>query len=213
MIDRREILAEAERLTLLPNVVVEGLRPRLDAGWRLRPSLTSAAAGCSRAAPVSRSAGSRPVASRGRCRFHATPTQRTLDDTFLKRVFGEVGQWIYDRTGIEMPGRQAGFRYLSESARHDLLRVQDQLLLGRSHRRSGGWPRVKLADLTADVAPRAAAGRAAVSGPQVLGCSQRAASRRAGLLVRRSLRGEDARALAERTRPRDLDDVIDLFPK
>ena len=29
-----------------------------------------------------------------------------LDGTFLKRVFGEVGQWIYDRTGIEIPAGQ-----------------------------------------------------------------------------------------------------------
>jgi hypothetical protein len=35
-----------------------------------------------------------------------------LDADFLKRVFGEIGQWIYDQTGIEVPADKQDFEIL-----------------------------------------------------------------------------------------------------
>ena len=32
-----------------------------------------------------------------------------LDEAFLKRVFGEVSAWIYERTGLEFPAQSQDF--------------------------------------------------------------------------------------------------------
>jgi predicted nucleotidyltransferase component of viral defense system len=34
-----------------------------------------------------------------------------LEDGFLRRVFGEIGQWIYDETGIEIPADKQEFEF------------------------------------------------------------------------------------------------------
>ena len=67
------------------------------------PMRNSQKAGSSKEEPVSK-----------KCFFETLPIPEDLDFTlrnearieegFLKRVFGEVGAWIYDETGIEVPG-------------------------------------------------------------------------------------------------------------
>ena len=32
-----------------------------------------------------------------------------LDEAFLKRVFAEIGEWVYEQAGVEMPVGRAGF--------------------------------------------------------------------------------------------------------
>ena len=36
-----------------------------------------------------------------------------LDEAFLKRVFGEISTWIYERTGLEFPAQDQDFEILA----------------------------------------------------------------------------------------------------
>jgi predicted nucleotidyltransferase component of viral defense system len=49
-----------------------------------------------------------------------------LDEGFLKRVFAEIGAWIYEQTGIEVPADQQEFEIL-RNPRQSLLSGQGQL--------------------------------------------------------------------------------------
>jgi len=146
MIDRREILAEAERLTLLPNVVEKDYV----LGWML--------AGIYAHPDIRGSWVFKGGTCLKKCWFETyrfsedldfTLTDAAhLDDTFLKRVFGEVGQWIYDRTGIEIPADKQDFD-IYQNPRGTISCEGKISYLGPVSPRSGGWPRIKL-DLTAD---------------------------------------------------------------
>ena len=146
MIDRREILAEAERLTLLPNVVEKDYV----LGWML--------AGIYAHPDISGSWVFKGGTCLKKCWFETyrfsedldfTLTDAAhLDGTFLKRVFGEVGQWIYDRTGIEIPADKQNFD-IYQNPRGTISCEGKISYLGPVSPRSGGWPRIKL-DLTAN---------------------------------------------------------------
>ncbi|KAB1082569.1 WYL domain-containing protein [Neorhizobium galegae] len=129
-----------------------------------------------------------------------------LDEAFLKRVFGEVSAWIYERTGLEFPADRQDFEMLTNPRGNPS--CQGKLSYrGPVSSSSGGLPRVKL-DLTADehiVLPPVRVPifhpytDAPEDGITVLSYAYEEAF------------GEKVRALAERTRPRDLYDVVNLY--
>ena len=129
-----------------------------------------------------------------------------FDEDFLHQTFAEIGEWMYEETGIEMPAEQQEFDFYTNPRGN--ISCQGKLSYrGPISPRSGGWPRLKL-DLTADervVLPPALVpifhpySDAPEDGMQVLAYAYEEAF------------GEKIRALAERTRPRDLYDVINLF--
>jgi predicted nucleotidyltransferase component of viral defense system len=128
-----------------------------------------------------------------------------LDEAFLKRVFAEVGGWVYEKTGIEIPADQQEFE-LYQNPRGKLL-CQGKISYKGPVSPTRPLPRVKL-DLTADeriVLPPAIAeifhpySDAPEEGIEVLAYDYVEAF------------AEKFRALGERTRPRDLYDVVNLY--
>ena len=202
MIDRSEILEMASRMSLRPHVVEKDYV----LGWML------AGIGAHEAL------GERWVFKGGTClkkcffetyRFSedldfTLQDESHLNDAFLKQTFGEIGEWIYERTGIEFPGQlqtfdiytnprgttscQGKLSYRGPVATHDL-------------------PRIKL-DLTADECIVLAPQRVSVYHPYTDAPAE-------GISIfayaYEEIFGEKVRALAERTRPRDLYDVVNLF--
>lgn len=127
-----------------------------------------------------------------------------LDGGFLKRCFAEVAEWIYEQSGLEFPAGSQDFD-LYENPRGKVS-CQGKLSY-RGPVSSRDLPRIKL-DLTADervvLAPVQAKifhpySDAPADGIAVLAYSYEEAF------------AEKVRALAERTRPRDLYDVVNLY--
>jgi predicted nucleotidyltransferase component of viral defense system len=128
-----------------------------------------------------------------------------LDADFLKETFSEIGEWIYDQTGIEVPADGQEFEFY-ENPRGQLS-CQGKISYKGPVSPTHGLPRIKL-DLTADetvVLPPIRAqifhpyGDAPEGGIEVLSYDYIEAF------------AEKFRALAERTRPRDLYDVVNLY--
>src|SRR5258708_14047920 len=101
MIDRREILDMATRMSLTPHVVEKDyvlgwMLAGINAHPALRDSWIFKGGTCLK-----------------KCFFETyrfsedldftLTDQAHLDDAFLKQIFAEVGAWIYDQTGIEFP--------------------------------------------------------------------------------------------------------------
>jgi len=129
-----------------------------------------------------------------------------LEEPFLKRVFAENADWIYEQSGLEFPPDSQDFE-IFENPRGNPICQGKLSYRGPVSPRSGGLPRVKL-DLTADehlVLPPVRMpifhpySDAPDGGIEVLAYAYEEAF------------GEKVRALAERTRPRDLYDVINLY--
>ena len=205
MIDKRELLDEAAALSLLPHVVEKDYA----LGWALagiyaHPDLKDAwifkGGTCLK-----------------KCFFETYRFSEDLDFTltdpghldadFLKRVFGEVSEWIYEATGLEFPNEMQDFDFYHSP--RGSLSCQGKLSYAGplAPPRSGGLPRVKL-DLTADEHIALDPVRATIyhpysdapeAGIQVLAYAYEEAF------------AEKVRALAERARPRDLYDVVNLF--
>ncbi len=129
-----------------------------------------------------------------------------LDEAFLKHVFAEIADWIYEQSGLEFPADLQNFEVFFNPRGNPS--CQGRLSYrGPVSPRSGGLPRVKL-DLTADERLVLAPIRMPIFHPysdapdggiEVLAYAYEEAF------------GEKVRALAERTRPRDLYDVINLY--
>lgn len=129
-----------------------------------------------------------------------------LDETFLKRVFTEIADWIYEQCGLEFPANSQDFDVFANTRGNQS--CQGKLSYrGPVSPRSGGLPRIKL-DLTADERLVLAPVMRPIFHPysdtpedgiEVLTYAYEEAF------------GEKVRALAERTRPRDLYDVINLY--
>jgi len=124
-----------------------------------------------------------------------------LDGAFLKKTFGEIGAWIYEQAGIEMPPNLQTFDIYKNP--RGTASCQGKV----SYRGPIGnrdLPRVKL-DLTADERVVQAPVRVSVFHPYTDAPGE-------GISVLayayEELFAEKVRALAERTRPRDLYDVI-----
>ena len=133
------------------------------------------------------------------------PEQAQLDREFLLSRFRALGAWLYDTTGIELP---------TELLRVDVydLKTGGRAGEGRlAYRgpiapRGGDLPRIRI-DLTADervVLPSIIPVTHPYSDAPAHGITARC-------YVFEELFGEKVRALAQRVRPRDLYDVINLF--
>jgi predicted nucleotidyltransferase component of viral defense system len=127
-----------------------------------------------------------------------------IDEAFLKRVFAEIADWVYERTGIEMPVDQQSFE-IFENPRGNPVCQGKVAYRGPISPRS--LPRIKL-DLTADERMVMKPVRTPVYHPYSDAPDE-------GIEVLsyayEEVFGEKVRALAERTRPRDLYDVVNLF--
>ena len=121
-------------------------------------------------------------------------------------AFAEISEWVYEQSGLEFPPDLQNFD-IYENPRGNPSCQGKISYRGPVTPRSGGLPRVKL-DLTADerlVLPPVRMpvfhpySDAPGNGINILSYAYEEAF------------GEKVRALAERTRPRDLYDVINLF--
>jgi predicted nucleotidyltransferase component of viral defense system len=129
-----------------------------------------------------------------------------IDEEFLRTAFGEIGAWIYEETGIEMPVDKQDFDIFVNP--RGSLSCQGKLsYAGPISPRTGGWPRIKL-DLTA-------AERVVLPPVRVPILHPYTDAPQDGIEVLAydyvEAFAEKFRALAERTRPRDLYDVVNLY--
>ena len=129
-----------------------------------------------------------------------------VDRDFLAGVFREVGEWIYERTGIEIPPERQDFEFF-ENPRGTVSCQGKISYRGPISPRAGGLPRIKL-DLTPDellvLRPVKRAifhdySDAPEEGIAVLCYAYEEAF------------AEKVRAFGDRARPRDLYDVINLY--
>ena len=204
MIDRREILDIAGTLGLLPQVVEKDYV----LGWVL--------AGIYRQAALAESWIFKGGTCLKKCYFETYRFSEDLDFTlidpshidhvFLAGVFRNIGAWIYEQTGIKLPENLQEFE-IFENPRGTMSCQGKLSYRGPIAPRSGGLPRIKL-DLTPDeilVLPPA---------ERVIYHDYSDAPE-GGILVRcyayEEAFAEKTRALGERTRPRDLYDVINLY--
>lgn len=129
-----------------------------------------------------------------------------INADFLKGVFAEISERIYEETGVELPPNFQQFEIFQNPRGNQACqgRIGYQ---GPVSPRGKSMPRVKL-DLTADERVVLAPTELPVFHPY-------SDAPDGGIIVRayayEEAFGEKVRALAERTRPRDLYDVINLF--
>lgn len=128
-----------------------------------------------------------------------------INEAFLKRVFAEIGEKIYDETGIEFPADRQEFEILQNPRGN--ISCQGKISYRGPVSSTHALPRIKL-DLTADeriVLPPVRTqifhpySDAPENGIEVVAYDYIEAF------------AEKFRALAERTRPRDLYDVVNLY--
>jgi predicted nucleotidyltransferase component of viral defense system len=127
-----------------------------------------------------------------------------LDEPFLRRAFVDIAAWVYDETGIEIPEDRLRFEVVQNPRTG--LSCEGRVYYHGPIRRAGSIPRVKI-DLTAEevvVLPTA-------TRPVTHSYSDMPATAFvAQCYAYEELFAEKLRALAERTRPRDLYDVVNL---
>lgn len=206
MIDRRDILEAASTLSLQPHVVEKDyvlgwLLAGIDAHPELRDSWVFKGGTCLK-----------------KCYFETYRFSEDLDFTlrdesqldvaWLRRVLTDVVAWVADESGLTVPAEQIGID-IYENPRG---RKSCQGKIGYRGPVSptsgaGGWPKIKL-DLTADECLVLPSVRREVFHPYADRPDD-------GLWVHcyayEEAFGEKVRALGERTRPRDLYDVINLY--
>ena len=203
MIDRREILAIAQQIPLTAHVVEKDYV----LGWML--------AGIYGHEELAESWIFKGGTCLKKCFFETYRFSEDLDFTirkpehlnanFLKRAFSEVGEWIYDQTGIEIPADKQDFDVF-QNARGQFS-CQGKISYKGPISSTYSLPRIKL-DFTADervVLPPVCVhifhpySDVPEDGIEVLAYDYIEAF------------AEKFRALAERTRPRDLYDVVYLY--
>jgi predicted nucleotidyltransferase component of viral defense system len=206
MIDKREILEAASALGLLPNIVEKDYV----LGWLL--------AGINAHPVLAATWVFKGGTCLKKCYFETYRFSEDLDFTlkdesqieegFLRRVLGEVVAWVADESGLVLPVDQLSFD-IYDNPRG---RVSCQGKIGyrgpvSPGTSAGGWPKIKL-DLTADERLVLPAVRREVFHPYT-------DRREEGLWINcytyEEAFGEKVRALGERTRPRDLYDVVNLY--
>ena len=206
MIDKREILEAASALGLLPNVVEKDyVLGWVLAGINVHPALSESwifkGGTCLKKCYFETYRFSEDLDFTLRDETH-------LDSAFLQRTLTEVTEWVANESGLSMPANQLGFD-LYENPRG---RLSCQGRIGyrgpvSPTSSSGGWPKIKL-DLTADEKLVLSSVRCEVFHPY--------SDKPDGGLWTNCYAYEEAfaekiRALAERTRPRDLYDVVNLY--
>lgn len=204
MIDRTEIIRLAGELGLQPQIIEKDYV----LGWVL--------AGIARDEELSRSWLFKGGTCLKKCFFETYRFSEDLDFTvtesaqldrdFLFGKFKALAAWLYDMTGIELPAEQLRFDVydLKTGGRAGEGRITYR---GPIAPRGGSLPRIKL-DLTADERVVLPSIMRAIAHPY-------SDAPEGGIEVRcyafQELFGEKVRALAQRARPRDLYDVINLF--
>jgi predicted nucleotidyltransferase component of viral defense system len=203
MIDRTEILAVATDLSLTPEVVEKDyVLGWLLAGIYAHPELAQAwifkGGTCLK-----------------KCYFETYRFSEDLDFTVtgeshldadnLVRVLREVAAWVYENTGIEVPADQLRMDVYRNNRQG--LSCEGRLYYHGPIRRVGSLPRIKL-DLTADEVLVLPSVERPVNHPYT---DNPAAGIVARCYAYEEVLAEKTRALAERTRPRDLYDVVNLF--
>lgn len=202
MIDRREILETATRMSLTPHVVEKDYV----LGWML--------AGISAHPALTDSWLFKGGTCLKKCFFETYRFSEDLDftltdeahleDGFLAQTFGEIGAWIHEQTGIEIPANLLRFDIYTNP--RGSISCQGRVSY-RGPVATRDLPRIKL-DLTADERVVLAPVRVPVFHPY---SDAPDAPVEVLAYAYEELFGEKVRALAERTRPRDLYDVINLF--
>jgi predicted nucleotidyltransferase component of viral defense system len=204
MIDRREIMELAQNLGLQPQVVEKDyvlgwLLAGIHANDDLREHWVFKGGTCLK-----------------KCYFETyrfsedldftVTNEAHLDPDFLKRALGQVSEWIYEQSGIEIPANQVRFDVF-RNRRQKLAAEGRVYYRGPIGPRGGDLPRIKF-DLTTDEV----VALPPVERPVVHPYSDMPEE---GISARsyayEEVFGEKVRALGERARPRDLYDVINLF--
>lgn len=204
MISKREILDIAAKLNLNPHVAEKDYA----LGWAL--------AGIFAHADLSESWAFKGGTCLKKCHFETYRFSEDLDFTlqdpshldepFLRRVFADIAAWIYDRSGLELAADSQKFD-IYQNPRGNRNCEGKLSYRGPVSPTAGGWPRIKL-DLTADERLVLPPIRTPIFHPYS-DCPEDGIEVLAYDYVEAF--GEKIRALAERTRPRDLYDVINLY--
>ncbi|HEY7402150.1 MAG TPA: nucleotidyl transferase AbiEii/AbiGii toxin family protein [Candidatus Angelobacter sp.] len=204
MIDRREILEAASSFSLLPHIVEKDYV----LGWML--------AGINAHDELAESWVFKGGTCLKKCYFETyrfsedldftLRNEEHLDQEFLQTVFREVVAWVMEESGLNIPADQLEFDIYDNSRGRP--NCQGKIAYrGPVSPTSGGWPKIKL-DLTADerlVLPsvRREVFHAYTDRPE--------GGIWANSYAYEEAFGEKLRALGERTRPRDLYDVVNLY--
>src|SRR6266852_8995327 len=129
-----------------------------------------------------------------------------LDEEFLRTAFEEVIAWVTEQSGLNIPADQLEFDIYDNSRGRP--NCQGKIAYrGPVSPTSGGWPKIKL-DLTADERLVLPSIRREVFHPY---SDRPEGGIWANCYAYEEAFGEKLRALGERTRPRDLYDVVNLY--
>ncbi|MEO5760751.1 MAG: nucleotidyl transferase AbiEii/AbiGii toxin family protein [Vicinamibacteria bacterium] len=202
MIDKREILAVSQQTSLRPHVVEKDYV----LGWML--------AGIYAHEDLAENWVFKGGTCLKKCFFETYRFSEDLDFTllkpkhldanFLKATFSEIGEWIYEQSGIEIPASKQEFE-IYQNPRGQL--SCEGKISYKGPISPSPLPRIKL-DLTADERVVLPPVRAQIFHPYRDGPE-------GGIEVLAydyvEAFAEKFRALAERTRPRDLYDVVNLY--
>ncbi len=204
MIDRRELLASAGNLGLLPNVIEKDYV----LGWLL--------AGIFQHPTLRDSWVFKGGTCLKKCYFETYRFSEDLDFTlpdkahlsldFLVPTFREIAAWVYEQTGIELPPDKVHFEVFQNRRGHPAGQGRISYR-GPIAPASGDLPRIKL-DLTFDEVLVLPPVDRPVSHPY---SDMPSGGMHARCYSYEEVFAEKVRALAERARPRDLYDVINLF--
>lgn len=204
MIDRREILEAASSFSLLPVVVEKDYV----LGWML--------AGIYAHEDLAESWIFKGGTCLKKCYFETyrfsedldftLREEEHLDEEFLQSIFQEVVAWVAEQSGLNIPADQLEFDiYENVRGRRN---CQGKIgYRGPVSPTSGGWPKVKI-DLTADERVVLPSVRREVFHPYT---DRPERGIWAICYAYEEAFGEKLRALGERTRPRDLYDVVNLY--
>ncbi len=128
-----------------------------------------------------------------------------LQEPFLQAVFAEIAGRLYDEVGIEIPAGQARFELFHN--KREKLSCQGRIYYRSPLQRGGDLQRLKL-DLTVDEILVLPPVERPIHHPYSDGPPGGMTARCYAFV---EVFAEKIRALAERTRPRDLYDVVNLF--
>ncbi len=203
MIDKREILSIAQQTSLTPHVVEKDYV----LGWML--------AGIYQHQDLAESWIFKGGTCLKKCFFETYRFSEDLDFTLRKPehldanlltgAFSEIGEWIYDQTGIETPVDKQEFDIYQNP--RGQISCQGKISYKGPVSSTHALPRIKL-DLTADERVVLPPVRTQIFHPY-----SDAPEDGIGVLAYDYIEAfaEKFRALAERTRPRDLYDVVHLY--
>jgi predicted nucleotidyltransferase component of viral defense system len=130
-----------------------------------------------------------------------------LDEAFLKEVFAEISAWVYEQCGLELPVDRQDFDIYDSPRGNKNCQGKITFRGPVTPMAAASWPRIKL-DLTADERIVLAPVRQPIFHPYTDAPGDDIAVL---AYAYEEAFGEKIRALAERTRPRDLYDVINLY--